>query len=124
MSEPAKPSNGKPPLAERARELAGQGRAAASGATEAVLEHARENPYPALAAAFGLGYVLGGGLFSKTTARVLGLGLKLAAVPAVQAAVLDVVEVALEGALAQGRKLVPTEDRRPAASAPPGAPQA
>ena len=43
------------------------------------------NPYGMLAAAVGVGYVLGGGLFSPLTARLLGLGLKmglrLAAVP-------------------------------------------
>lgn len=110
-------------VAGRAKDLAGQGRAAASGATDAVIEHTRENPYAALAAAFGVGYVLGGGLFSKTTVRLLGLGVKLAAVPVVQNMLLDVAEVALDSALAQGRKI---QQPQAAAAAPsaPGAPRA
>jgi hypothetical protein len=43
------------------------------------------HPYGTLAAAVGVGYVLGGGLFSPLTARILGfgvrIGLRLAAIP-------------------------------------------
>ena len=43
------------------------------------------HPYGTVAAAVGIGYVLGGGLFSPLTARILGLGLRiglrLAAIP-------------------------------------------
>jgi hypothetical protein len=43
------------------------------------------NPYGMMAAALGIGYVLGGGLFSPLTARLVGfgmrMGLKLAAIP-------------------------------------------
>jgi hypothetical protein len=46
------------------------------------------NPYGTLAAAVGIGYVLGGGLFSPLTARLVGfglrMGLRLAAVPFIQ----------------------------------------
>jgi hypothetical protein len=35
------------------------------------------HPYGTLAAALGIGYVLGGGLFSRLTGRILGLGLRL-----------------------------------------------
>jgi hypothetical protein len=35
------------------------------------------HPYGTLAAAVGIGYVLGGGLFSPLTARLLGLGLRM-----------------------------------------------
>lgn len=46
------------------------------------------HPYGTLAAALGIGYVLGGGLFSPLTARIVGLGLRLglrmAAVPFLQ----------------------------------------
>lgn len=37
----------------------------------------RRHPYGTLAAAVGVGYVLGGGLFSPLTARLLGLGLRI-----------------------------------------------
>jgi hypothetical protein len=43
------------------------------------------NPYGMMAAAIGVGYVLGGGLFSPLTARLVGfgmkMGLRLAAIP-------------------------------------------
>jgi len=46
------------------------------------------HPYGTLAAALGIGYVLGGGLFSPLTARIVGLGvrmgLRLAAIPFLQ----------------------------------------
>jgi hypothetical protein len=37
----------------------------------------QERPVAALGIAFGVGYLLGGGLFSKTTARLVGVGWKL-----------------------------------------------
>lgn len=37
----------------------------------------RRHPYGTLAAAVGVGYVLGGGLFSPLTARLLGLGIRI-----------------------------------------------
>jgi hypothetical protein len=42
-----------------------------------VSRHLKTNPYGTLAVALGAGYVLGGGLFSSTTRRVLGVGLKV-----------------------------------------------
>lgn len=41
------------------------------------LDPVAHNPYGAIAAALGIGYVLGGGLFTPLTTRVVGLGLKL-----------------------------------------------
>jgi len=38
---------------------------------------ARERPITSLAIAFGIGYVLGGGLFSRTTSRLLGVGARV-----------------------------------------------
>jgi hypothetical protein len=35
------------------------------------------HPYGTVAAALGIGYVLGGGIFTPLTARILGLGLRL-----------------------------------------------
>ena len=35
------------------------------------------HPYGTVAAALGIGYVLGGGLFSPLTARIIGLGLRI-----------------------------------------------
>ena len=54
-------------------------------------EQTRENPWRAVAVAAGAGYLLGGGLFSGLTARVLGVGLraglKASAVPLISAGV-------------------------------------
>ena len=37
----------------------------------------RRNPYGTVAAAVGIGYVLGGGIFTPLTARIVGLGLRI-----------------------------------------------
>ena len=37
----------------------------------------RRNPYGSMAAAVGIGYVLGGGIFTPLTARIVGVGLRL-----------------------------------------------
>jgi ElaB/YqjD/DUF883 family membrane-anchored ribosome-binding protein len=37
----------------------------------------RRNPYGSMAAAVGIGYVLGGGIFTPLTARIVGIGLRL-----------------------------------------------
>ena len=37
----------------------------------------QRNPYGTVAAAIGIGYVLGGGLFTPLTARIVGLGLRI-----------------------------------------------
>jgi hypothetical protein len=38
------------------------------------------HPYAMVAGAVGLGFVLGGGLFTRLTARIVGAGLRVAAV--------------------------------------------
>ncbi|MCI0574432.1 MAG: hypothetical protein L0Y66_27175 [Myxococcaceae bacterium] len=54
------------------------------------------NPYAMVAAAFGVGYLLGGGLFTPLTARVVRLGVRLAALPFVKDELIRMAEVALE----------------------------
>jgi hypothetical protein len=39
--------------------------------------HVRRHPYGTLAAAVGIGYLLGGGLFTPLTGRIVGLGLRV-----------------------------------------------
>ncbi|ATB26986.1 hypothetical protein [Melittangium boletus] len=55
------------------------------------------NPYLMVAAAVGVGYVLGGGLFTRTTGRLLRLGVRLAALPMVKDELLGMAEAALHG---------------------------
>lgn len=56
------------------------------------------NPYGMVAAAVGVGYVLGGGIFSPLTAKIVGFGLKmglrLAAIPFIKDELLGVVAAA------------------------------
>jgi hypothetical protein len=55
-------------------------RALASGkqdVVEPLAAFVQERPLAAAAAAFGVGYLLGGGLFTRTTGRLLGLGWRL-----------------------------------------------
>lgn len=59
------------------------------------------NPYGMLAAAVGVGYVLGGGLFSPLTARLVGfgmrIGLRLAAIPFLENELRGLTESVLNG---------------------------
>jgi hypothetical protein len=67
----------------------------------------RRHPYGMVAAAVGIGYVLGGGIFSRLTARILGLGLKvgirMAAIPFIKDEVLGLVEAAAGGEGIEGQ---------------------
>lgn len=82
---------------------------AVNGAAEAVglADRVAANPYGMVAAAIGVGYVAGGGLFTPTTGRLIELTLKLASVPFVRGRLLDMAENAVEGILQQTRKLDP-----------------
>ena len=51
----------------------------------------------ASAAALGVGYVLGGGLFSALTFRLVGLGVRVAAVPLVKNQLFGLAEAAVSG---------------------------
>lgn len=59
------------------------------------------HPFGTLAAAVGIGYVLGGGLFTRFTGRFLGLGLKigvrLAVLPFIKDELADVVDTLVAG---------------------------
>ncbi len=55
------------------------------------------HPYGMVAAALGVGYVLGGGLFTPLTARIIRLGVRLAALPFVKDELVGMAEAALNG---------------------------
>lgn len=76
---------------------------AINGAAESVglTEKVDKSPYVMVAAALGVGYVLGGGLFTTTTFRLLKLGMKVAQIPAVRDRLLGVAETAVDGVLSQ-----------------------
>jgi hypothetical protein len=54
------------------------------------------NPYGTVAAAIGIGYVLGGGLFTPLTGRLvrlgLGIGMRLAVLPLLKREVAELIE--------------------------------
>ena len=76
----------------------------------------QRNPYGMIAAGLGVGYLLGGGLFTATTSRLLRLGLKIAAVPLVRDELLSFAESAIDGVLDRGRKSQPTTQTAAAAA--------
>jgi hypothetical protein len=43
----------------------------------AIEERVNRNPYGSIAAALGIGYVLGGGIFTPLTSRIVALGLRI-----------------------------------------------
>ncbi|HVV51029.1 MAG TPA: hypothetical protein VHO06_15280 [Polyangia bacterium] len=43
----------------------------------AIDERVNRNPYGSIAAALGIGYVLGGGIFTPLTSRIVSLGLRI-----------------------------------------------
>lgn len=60
------------------------------------------HPYGMVAAALGIGYVLGGGLFTPTTARMVRLAMKLAALPLVKDELIGMAEAAVDGLSGRG----------------------
>jgi hypothetical protein len=62
--------------------------------------YVEEHPVGAVVAAFGLGYVVSGALFSKTTLRVVGFGLQLG----LRSVAPVVIRAALESSTGNGRK--------------------
>jgi len=57
----------------------------------------QRHPYAMVAAAVGVGYVLGGGLFSSLTFRLLGIGVRAAAIPIVKQQLYGLAEAAVSG---------------------------
>ncbi len=92
-----------PTLGERMKDKVHETKDKAESVAEAVrdslAEKVAENPYGMLAAAFAVGYVAGGGLFTKTTARMIQMGARLAMIPQVREPLLDMAEAAIDGML-------------------------
>lgn len=88
-------------LKENLADLARGASTALNGVSDAVglTPKVEENPWGMVLAALGVGYVLGGGLFTSTTARVLKLGARVAAIPVVRDKLIDVAEAAVDGLL-------------------------
>jgi hypothetical protein len=89
-------------ISESAQKLYDEGRGAVNdlGDYLDLRGRTRRNPYAMVAAAVGVGYVLGGGLFTPLTARILKLGVRLAALPFIKDELLSIAE----GAVGDGNK--------------------
>ncbi len=94
-------------LTEDLRTFAHNANDALNGLADAtgLSEKVEQNPYGMVAAALGVGYVAGGGLFSPLTMRLIKLGLKAATIPAVQERLFSIAEAAIDGAIAQSKKV-------------------
>jgi hypothetical protein len=63
-----------------------------------VRKRVRRHPYAMVAAALGVGYVLGGGLFSRTTIRLLGVAGRVATLPLIRSELIGLAEAMISGA--------------------------
>lgn len=59
-------------------------RAAPFSYEAALTEHMTQHPYQTMLVAAGIGYAIGGGVFTPLTARVVAMGLRAALVPLLQ----------------------------------------
>jgi hypothetical protein len=66
----------KPEITVGARRVS-QKRKQVESLPDRLLRQTREHPGRSVALAVGVGYVLGGGLFSRLTARILGTGVRI-----------------------------------------------
>jgi hypothetical protein len=87
-------------LGRAARSFREQARSTAEDLGHAfdVRRRVRRHPYAFLVAAAGVGYVLGGGLFTRTTARLLGVAGRVAALPVIRSELIGLAEAVLTGA--------------------------
>lgn len=106
IDESSPPAESPLPSLENVKELAKDANSALNGLSDAVglTEHVEKAPYAMIGAALGVGYVVGGGLFTPTTARLIRMGMKLAAIPQVRDRLLDVAESAIDGVLASAAR--------------------
>ena len=86
-------------MKERFGETKDKAESVADAVRDSLAERVSANPYGMLAAAFAVGYVAGGGLFTKTTARMVQMGARLAMIPQLREPLLDMAEAAIDGML-------------------------
>ncbi len=66
-------------------------------------ERVAENPYGLAAAALAIGYLAGGGLFTRSTARLVTFGAEISRVPMVRERLLELLEEGLESVISRTR---------------------
>lgn len=90
-------------LSDSAQQLYSEAKSAVSDLNDFVDLRGRvqRHPYAMLAAAAGVGYVLGGGLFTPLTGRIVRLGIRLAALPFVKEELVAMAEAAVDSLAAR-----------------------
>lgn len=115
-----------PGVGARVEELSGSAqkffsdaRSAVKDLSESVSLTARvhRHPYGMVAAAIGVGYLLGGGLFTPLSGRLFKLGVRLAALPFVKEELVGIAEAALNGLTQSGQSASPSSAAGAAGSA-------
>ncbi len=86
-------------LGASAQQLWGEARGAAEDLSQTLNVRSRvdKHPYLMLAAAAGVGYFLGGGLFTSFTAKLAGIGIQVAAITFLKHELANVAEGAFAG---------------------------
>ena len=87
----------------RVTEAKDKAESVAEAVRDSLADRVLDNPYGMLAAAFAVGYVAGGGLFTKTTARIVQMGARLAMIPQVREPLLEMAEQAVDSVLEKTR---------------------
>ncbi len=100
-------------LKERGEQMLQQAQHAVSELSERLDLKGRvdANPIGMVAVALGIGYVLGGGLFTRFTGRLVRFGIRLAVLPAVKFALVDRAAELLRGALPEADAASPATSR-------------
>lgn len=96
-----------PAVAERAASAAKTVNAAVNNVADRIglAEQVTRNPYGLAAAALAFGYFVGGGLFTRTTARLIRFGVQLTTLPIVRDRLFEVAERAVDVVIDQAKRL-------------------
>ena len=96
-----------PAVAERAASAAKTVNAAVNGAANrlGLAQQVAKNPYGVAAAALAIGYFLGGGLFTRTTARLIQFGAHLSTLPIVRNRFAEIAERAVDVVIEQSKRI-------------------
>lgn len=86
----------------------------------AIDERVSRNPYGSLAAALGIGYVLGGGLFTSLTSRIVALGLRVGVRLAVLPMLKDEISVLADALTGENESETKGKGRRSGSAKPSG----
>jgi hypothetical protein len=86
----------------------------------AIDERVSRNPYGSLAAALGIGYVLGGGLFTPLTSRIVALGLRIGVRLAILPMLKDEISVLADALTGENESETTGKGRRSGSAQPSG----